>query len=153
MKKFDIAKIEGMSAVDIYTNGGIEPIMEAISVEVKNFNHDVSTGKGRDATKALSAKVSKAKAAMERAADTLTEEARKTLAKLLGKLFDDSFVLLNMEDEPDQIARMGLGDDPQTYLSIAEAFELLEKKFDQVSAIINQTALFILMINAGMVQK
>jgi len=77
MKTLDLAKIEAMTAVDIYTNGGIEPIMQQLKDVLESFEHDMSTAKGRDATRALSSDYSKAKAALERAADTLTEDARK----------------------------------------------------------------------------
>jgi len=88
MKTFDLAKIESMRAVDIYTKGGVEPIMEAITAEVRNFKPDTSTDKGRKEIASLSGKVSKAKAAMERAADTLTEEA-KALVKSVNTVKKD----------------------------------------------------------------
>ena len=83
----------------------------------------------------------------------LTDQAMQTLAQLLSGLFEDSFVVIPMEKEQPQIARMGLGEDPPEWLSIAEAFELLKRKYKKVSEVCGRADLFIYLVNAGVEVK
>ena len=58
----DLVKAEESQILTLYTDGkGLDPLIDSVREAVREFNHDLTTDKGRKATASLAAKVSKAK--------------------------------------------------------------------------------------------
>jgi hypothetical protein len=57
----ELIKIESVTAVDVFNNAGLDPLLEQIKDEVRSFVPDLSTVTGRKAIASLAAKVAKSK--------------------------------------------------------------------------------------------
>ncbi len=74
MAKFDLATIEKVDALQVFTGGGIDPILEAITNEVKSYVPDTSTAAGRKDIASLAYKVSQSKVLLDAAGKSLVAE-------------------------------------------------------------------------------
>lgn len=72
--KFELTTIEKSDALQVFTGGGIDPILEAITNEVRSHTPNVSTPKGRKEIASLSYKVSQSKTLLESAGKSLVAE-------------------------------------------------------------------------------
>jgi hypothetical protein len=94
---FDIEKIEPVNALALYQDKtGLDPLIDGVRETVRNFQHDLSTAKGRAATASLAAKVSKAKVFLDDLGKNLTEEWKQK-----SKVVDN--VRKKMRDELDAL--------------------------------------------------
>jgi hypothetical protein len=57
----ELIKIESVTALDVFNNAGLDPLLEQIKDEVRSFVPDLSTVTGRKAIASLAAKVAKSK--------------------------------------------------------------------------------------------
>jgi hypothetical protein len=57
----ELIKIESVTALDVFNNAGMDPLLEQIKDEVRSFVPDLSTVTGRKAIASLAAKVAKSK--------------------------------------------------------------------------------------------
>ena len=72
--KFELETIEKIDAVAIFTGGGVDPILKAITDEVRSQVPDTSTDKGRKAIASLAYKVSQSKVLLEAAGKSLVTD-------------------------------------------------------------------------------
>lgn len=57
----DLINIESINVLEIFTNDGLDPVLEAITQEVKSFKPDMTTPAGRKNIASLAHKVAKSK--------------------------------------------------------------------------------------------
>jgi hypothetical protein len=97
---FELATIEKLDAVQVFTGGGVDPILKAISEEVRLHEPDTSTDKGRKDIASLAYKVSQSKVLLEKAGKSLVtgwkeqakavDEVRKMVRDSLDELRDEA---------------------------------------------------------------
>ena len=75
-----LAKVENITAVEVFTSGNAESLINAIESEVRSFIPDLKTVKSRKEIASLSAKVSKSKVVLDNLGKTLVSDW-KTKAK------------------------------------------------------------------------
>ena len=71
-----VLQVEHRPEIVLLDEKKAELLFAHIEAEVEGFEHDMTTAKGRDATRALAAKVTKAKTTVDAARLKLTEDAR-----------------------------------------------------------------------------
>lgn len=99
-EKFELATIEQLDAVAVFTGGGVDPILEAITNEVRSHDADTDTDKGRKAIASLAYKVSQSKTLLDKAGKSLVtgwkeqaktvDEVRKMVRDSLDELRDEA---------------------------------------------------------------
>jgi hypothetical protein len=82
MKTFELATIESLDAVQVFTGGGVDPIIEAIANEVRTFTPDTATAGGRKDIASLAYKVSQSKVLLDKAGKSLVEGWKSQAAKV-----------------------------------------------------------------------
>lgn len=74
----DLIKVETITAMDVFTKeGGVDPILEAITKEVKKYEPDISTPAGRKEIISLATKVAKTKVILDDLGAGLVEDMKK----------------------------------------------------------------------------
>jgi len=68
------------NALTIFSNKGLDPLIEEIKKRVKSENFDVTTEKGRERIGSVARQIGSAKKRLEEMADTLTEDSKKQIA-------------------------------------------------------------------------
>lgn len=78
----ELIVIENKDVLEIFTNDGIDPILNKIKEEVRKFVPDMTTKKGRDEIASMAHKVAKSKTLLDGKGKTLTEEWRANTKKV-----------------------------------------------------------------------
>jgi len=73
-EKFELANLETLDAVEVFTSGAIDSIIADIKAEVARHEPDLSTDKGRKAIASLAANVAKAKVRLDGAGKDLVHD-------------------------------------------------------------------------------
>lgn len=91
---------EQTTALDIFVNGGVDPLIEELKKKVDNFEADVTTEKGRKAYKSFARKIGSAKLRLDEAGVELNKEyydkikkvneERKRIASLMQPLQEEA---------------------------------------------------------------
>lgn len=82
METFSLEKIEKLDPVVVFTGGGVDPLLDAITAEVRTFVPDTTTDKGRKEIASLAYKVSQAKVRLDTAGKSLVEGWKQQAAKV-----------------------------------------------------------------------
>ena len=81
----DLAIIEALNPVALFTQAGLDPILEKIEKEAKSFLVDISTDKGRKEAASLAYKIAQSKTALDKLGKDLVsgwkEQAKKVDAE------------------------------------------------------------------------
>jgi len=83
--KFELSVIEKADAVQVFTGGGVDPILAAITNEVRSFVPDTSTVSGRKDIASIAYKVAQSKVLLDKAGKGLVEDW-KTQAKKVDEV-------------------------------------------------------------------
>lgn len=92
----ELLVIEESKALEVFTSGNINPLIEAAKQIVEGFEHDLSTGVGRAKTASLAAKVSKYKVKLDAMRKELVSEWKEKAKKVdqSGKTLRDELDIL-----------------------------------------------------------
>jgi hypothetical protein len=95
----ELIKIESVTAVDVFNNAGLDPLLEQIKDEVRSFVPDLSTVTGRKAIASLAAKVAKSKTYLDGLGKDLVadQKAAITTVDAERKRMRDDLDLLKIE--------------------------------------------------------
>jgi len=75
----ELVSIESTDLVSLFSEGGVDPLLDEIEKQAKSVVHDVTTEKGRKAIASMAYKVSQTKVTLDKAGEKLKEEAQKTV--------------------------------------------------------------------------
>jgi hypothetical protein len=78
----DLIKIEKVTAVDVFNNDGLDPLLKQIKEEVRSFVPDLTTAGGRKAIASLAAKVAKSKTYLDSLGKDLVADQKATIKKV-----------------------------------------------------------------------
>lgn len=95
----DLIKIEKVTAVDVFNNDGLNPLLQQIKEEVRSFVPDLTTAGGRKAIASLAAKVAKSKTYLDGLGKDLVADQKATIKKVDSerKRMRDDLDLLKIE--------------------------------------------------------
>lgn len=95
----ELINIEQIKAIDVFTLEGIEPVLEKIHNEVRSFDADISTDKGRKAVASLANKVARSKTLLDDLGKNLVSEwkSKSKVVDSSRKKLRDSLDLLKSE--------------------------------------------------------
>jgi hypothetical protein len=95
----ELIKIESVTAVDVFNNAGLDPLLEQIKDEVRSFVPDLSTVTGRKAIASLAAKVAKSKTYLDGLGKDLVADQKAAIktADAERKRMRDDLDLLKIE--------------------------------------------------------
>jgi hypothetical protein len=79
MMSTELIKIEELNALEVFKEGGIDPILKAIESEVIGFIPDVTTPKGQEEIKSRAYKVSRSKTAIDALGKDLADDLNNKL--------------------------------------------------------------------------
>jgi hypothetical protein len=95
----ELIKIESVTAVDVFKNAGLDPLLEQIKEEVRSFVPDLSTVTGRKAIASLAARVAKSKTYLDGLGKDLVADQKATIKTVDAerKRMRDDLDLLKIE--------------------------------------------------------
>lgn len=93
---FDLIAAGKINAIELYSEGGIDPLTAKVREEVSNFKADVTTAKGRSAIASMGHKVARTKTAIDEMGKNITAEKKAECKKI-------DQARKSMRDEFDQI--------------------------------------------------
>lgn len=77
-----LVKVDVLNAVQVFTGGGMNAILDSIEAKVRAIQLDASTVEGRDQIRSVAYRVVRTKTALDAEGKKLTEEWRKNTAKV-----------------------------------------------------------------------
>jgi len=78
----ELIVIEELNPIEVFTNGGVEEVLQKIKIQVSTIVPDVETAKGRKEIASVAHKVARSKTALDELGKSLVEEQKKKLAKV-----------------------------------------------------------------------
>lgn len=78
----ELITIENVTPIQLFSEGGLDAIIEKIEAEAKKQAVDISTAKGRDEVKSLAFKIAKSKTAIDKMGKELTAEWKEKSKKV-----------------------------------------------------------------------
>lgn len=80
--KGEIVLLPPITAIQLFTDGGVRSILDKIKAEAKSIVTDATTESGRKEIKSLAYKIAQTKTAMDEMGKSLTEEQREFIARI-----------------------------------------------------------------------
>ena len=78
----DLIKYESISAIEVFEGDGLDPLLDAITKEVKNFRPDMTTVKGRKEIASVAYKVAKTKTYLDDLGKNLAADWKEKAGKV-----------------------------------------------------------------------
>lgn len=82
VESLELVRVDVLNAVQVFTGGGMNAILDGIEAKVRAIPLDVSTVEGRDQIRSVAYRVVRTKTALDAEGKRLTEEWRKNTAKV-----------------------------------------------------------------------
>src|SRR5690606_28705361 len=95
----DLTLLEQKSPIELFKENGLDPVLEAITSEVKSFVPDLTTEKGRKEIASLAYKVSKSKTYLDNLGKNLVSEWKEQSKKVDNERKRVREYLDNLRDE------------------------------------------------------